>query len=138
MFQFLKPSRTPAALVALASGLLSAALKISLKPFFAEKASFIDWVLAARHPDSDPVCAKPTVMTLLEDPPPPLVAHPVRPTVTAPMTATAAKSFFIPQTSLFGARAQTELLWCIATVRCKRNVSLHIWGQRYGYLVTFR
>src|SRR4051812_49727726 len=70
------------------SGLLSAALKISLKPFLAEKAAFIDWVLAERHPDSDPVWAKPTVMTLLPDPPaPPLVEHPVRPRVTAPMTA---------------------------------------------------
>jgi hypothetical protein len=54
------------------------------------------------------------------------------------MTATAAKNFFIPQTSSFGARAIAELLWCIATARCTRNVSLHIWVGRYAYSVTFR
>src|SRR5476649_246840 len=92
------------------SGLLSAALKISLKPFLAEKAVFIDRVFAARHPDSDPVWANPTVITLLAEPPVAPPAHPLKPRVTAPMTATAAKIFFIPQTSLFGARADAELL----------------------------
>jgi hypothetical protein len=38
-----------------AAGSLSAALKISSKPFSSEKAVFIDSVLAERHPDSDPV-----------------------------------------------------------------------------------
>jgi len=86
-----------------ASCLLSAALKISSKPFSFEKAFFIDSVFAARQPDSDPVCAKPT---LIRSPPPPLPpapgavlpAQPVATSASAPSMAAAAKTvFFIPK-----------------------------------------
>ena len=52
-------SRTAAICAAVS---LSAALNVSSKPFSAEKAVFIDSVFALRQPDSEPVCAKPTVM----------------------------------------------------------------------------
>ena len=45
-----------------AAGSLSAALKTRSKPFSSENAAFIDSVLAERQPDSEPVCAKPTVI----------------------------------------------------------------------------
>src|SRR4051812_37369324 len=50
-----------------ASCLLSAALKISLKPFASENASFIDCVFAARQPDPEPAWAKPTVIAAAAD-----------------------------------------------------------------------
>ena len=62
-----------------AAGSLSAALNTSSKPFSSENASFIDSVLALRHPDSDPVWAKPTLIV----PSPPAVAAGVRVAATA-------------------------------------------------------
>ena len=56
-----------------AAGSLSAALNTSSKPFSFENASFMDFVFAARQPDSEPVCAKPTLM-VLDAAAPPLVA----------------------------------------------------------------
>ena len=94
-----------------ASCLLSAALKMSLKPLASLNASFIDCVFAARQPDSEPVCANPTVMTLLLSEPPlaaPLEPpelepeHPVVASARAPTTASPASSLFlILKTSLF-------------------------------------
>ena len=45
-----------------AAGSLSAALKTRSKPFSFENAFFMDSVLALRQPDSEPVCAKPTLI----------------------------------------------------------------------------
>ena len=45
-----------------AAGSLSAALKTRSKPFSLENAFFMDSVFALRHPDSEPVCAKPTLI----------------------------------------------------------------------------
>jgi hypothetical protein len=93
---------------------LSAALKMSLKPFASESASFIDCVLAARQPDSDPVWANPTVITLppevvpgvplavapepeLEPEPAfePEPEHPVTANVRAPTSASPASKLFL-------------------------------------------
>jgi len=93
-----------------ASCLLSAALKISLKPFASENASFMDCVFAARQPDSEPVWAKPTVSTLPPEPPVPLepalllleLEHPVVASARAPASASPASSrFLILKTSSF-------------------------------------
>ena len=46
----------------LCGGSLSAALNTRSNPLSFEKASFIDSVLALRQPDSEPVCAKPTLI----------------------------------------------------------------------------
>ena len=98
------------------SGLLSAALKMSLKPFFAENASFIDSVLAERQPLSEPVCAKPTVMTLPPPPPdavppPAPLAQPVAASAIAPMSAKPARIlFFIPQPPRLGPAASPGVL----------------------------
>ena len=59
---WLMKSRTAAICAAVS---LSAALKVRSKPFSAENAVFIDSVLAQRQPDSEPVCAKPTVISLV-------------------------------------------------------------------------
>ncbi|BDO40822.1 hypothetical protein CELD12_03120 [Cellulomonas sp. NTE-D12] len=85
-----------------------------MKPFASENASFIDCVLAARHPDSEPVCANPTVITLCAAPPPAVLApvepvepeavpeHPVVASAMAPASASPASSLFlILKTSLF-------------------------------------
>ena len=80
-----------------ASGLLSAALKMRLKPFSVENAVFIDSVLALRQPLSEPVWAKPTVMTLSSPPPPavePPPAQPVAVRAIAPTSASPARVFF--------------------------------------------
>jgi len=53
-----------------AAGSLSAALKTRSKPFSFENASFMDSVLALRQPDSDPVCANPTLIRSPPEPPP--------------------------------------------------------------------
>ncbi len=79
-----------------ASGLLSAALKMRLKPLASLNASFIDSVLALRQPLSEPVCAKPTVMTPSPPPPPapPPPAQPVAVNAIAPTSAIPVMIFF--------------------------------------------
>ena len=91
-----------------AAGSLSAALNVRSKPFSSENAVFIDSVFALRQPDSEPVCAKPTLTSPPSSPPPsppvlPAPAHPVATRATAPSSAMPARMFFfIPKTSSFG------------------------------------
>ncbi len=79
-----------------AAGSLSAALNTSSKPFSSENASFMDSVLALRHPDSDPVWAKPTLIvpsppeSLPESESPP---QPAAKSATAPTRATPVRNF---------------------------------------------
>ena len=91
---WLMKSRTAAICAAVS---LSAALNVSSKPFSAEKAVFIDSVFALRQPDSEPVCAKPTVMgpSSPASPPSPLEpAHPVATSANAASRAPPARNFF--------------------------------------------
>src|SRR5690606_21570916 len=71
-----------------------------------DSAVLSDSVLAARQPDSEPVWAKPTVMSSSPPPPPPpplppSVAQPVIERATAPTRATPARIFFMYRTSSF-------------------------------------
>ena len=84
-----------------AAGSLSAALNVRSKPFLSENASFMDSVLALRQPDSEPVCAKPTLIVppLAESPPESeSLPQPAARNARAPMTATPARNFvFTPE-----------------------------------------
>ena len=81
-----------------AAGSLSAALKIRSKPFALENAFFMDSVLAARQPDSEPVCANPTLIgplaALEPEPPPEELPHPAVANAMAPTTTTPMRNFF--------------------------------------------
>ena len=116
-----------------AAGSLSAALKVRSKPFSSENAVFIDSVFALRQPDSEPVCAKPTLMSPPSSPPPspplpPDAAHPVAARATAPSSAMPARMFFfIPKTSSFGSGVNAGV--CVTSRQLRLvvlNVSLHI------------
>ena len=97
-----------------AAGSLSAALKMRSKPLSLENAFFIASVFALRHPDSEPVCAKPTLMALpsvlaaapallavaeLVSPPLEELLQPVMARDRAPRMTAPATNFFFTQTS---------------------------------------
>jgi len=95
-----------------ASILLSAALKMRLKPFSSEKASCIDSVLALRQPLSEPVWAKPTVMRSLSPPAPPPApapAQPVKTSAAVPAIAIMLRMFFTIQNLLVLVRHHCRL-----------------------------
>src|SRR6185503_7806682 len=66
-----------------AAGSLSAALNTRSKPLSLENAAFIDSVFALRQPDSEPVCANPTLIGPSPPPPDALSEESPQPVVTS-------------------------------------------------------
>ena len=134
-----------------AAGSLSAALKVRSKPFSLENAFFMFSVFALRHPDSDPVCAKPTLIALPRCllrlalaavlgaallPPLEELLQPVVTIAKAPSRATPASNFFFTPDLLDLDRPCEPAPWDRAP--SGRDVSLHISRKGRMLSVTFR